>query len=74
MPDESYVFEDSNESTLFDSLLDSLNEFYQNYVVETASGSFQVFQSFTYGEMAIVFLLLCILFVLVFKWIYEVLS
>jgi len=54
------------------SFENSLNEFYHNYIVETINGSFQVFQSFTYGEMVISFLLFAILMLLGFKWIWEV--
>lgn len=43
------------------------------YVVETVEGSFQIFQSFTYGEMAIVGLLLTLVFLFAFKWIWEAL-
>jgi len=51
----------------------ALNEFYHNYVVDTINGSFQVFQSFTYGEMVISFLLFAILMTMIFKWVFEVL-
>lgn len=56
-----------------DTTLNALNEFFQNYVVETADSTFQVFRSFTYGEMMISFLLLMILMTIVFKWLWEVL-
>lgn len=55
-----------------DDFLQALNEFYSDYIVQTANGSFQVFQSFSYGEMVISFLLTCILFVMLLKWFYEV--
>ncbi|NAW45093.1 hypothetical protein FGF76_24210 [Salmonella sp. gx-f4] len=51
----------------------ALKEFYSQYVVTTGHGAFQVFQSFTYGEMVISFLLLAILFFMIFRFIYEVL-
>lgn len=53
-------------------LLSALNEFYDFYVVQTVDESIQVFRSFTYGEMVISLLLLCILTTMVFKWIWEV--
>ena len=55
------------------TLKTALNEFYHNYVVDTINGSFQVFQSFTYGEMVISFLLFAILMTMIFKWVFEVL-
>lgn len=51
---------------------ESLNEIFQNYVVETTEGTFQVFKSFTYGEMALSFLLLTFIVLFVLKWIWEV--
>lgn len=51
----------------------ALEGLYQQYVVDTLDGSFQVFQSFTYGEMTIAVLLLLIFGLLAFKWIWEVL-
>lgn len=52
--------------------MDALNEFYKNYIVDTVNGSFQVFQSFTYGEMVISFLLALYILLYTFKWIWEV--
>ncbi|WP_214796714.1 MULTISPECIES: hypothetical protein [unclassified Exiguobacterium] len=52
--------------------IDALNEFYQQYIVETVNGSFQVFQSFTYGEMVISFLLALLVSLYTLKWIWEV--
>lgn len=65
---------DVTESTgeIDKTFLDYLLDFYQTYLVEVGDQTFQVFKSFTYGELTIVLLLMCILFVLVFKWIYEV--
>lgn len=51
---------------------ESLNEFFQNYVVETTEGTFRVFKSFTYGELALSFLLLTLIVLFVLKWIWEV--
>jgi hypothetical protein len=51
---------------------ESLNEIFQNYVVETTEGTFQVFKSFTYGEMALSFLLFTLIVLFVLKWIWEV--
>lgn len=52
-------------------MLSALNEFYKNYIVTTADGTFQVFQSFTFGEMviALLLLLLCVMYAL--KWVWE---
>lgn len=52
--------------------IDALNEFYKQYIVETVNGSFQVFQSFTYGEMVISFLLAMLVTLYTLKWIWEV--
>lgn len=52
--------------------IDALNDFYQHYIVETVNGSFQVFQSFTYGEMVISFLLALLVSLYTLKWIWEV--
>lgn len=54
-------------------LPEQLNNFYENYIVETVNGSFQVFKSFTYGEMTISFLLFLILMTIIFKWVWSVL-
>lgn len=50
----------------------SLHEFYQSYIVDTVNGSFQIFQSMTYGEIIISFLLLIIIFIMILKWVYQV--
>lgn len=55
-----------------EGLLETLNEFYKNYIVDTVHGSFQVFQSFTYGEMVISLLLTAIFLLMVAKWFWEV--
>jgi hypothetical protein len=55
-------------------VVNALGDFYNNYIVETANGTFQVFQSFTYGEMVISFLLAIIIFIMILKWITEVIS
>lgn len=52
--------------------VNALNEFYKNYIVETVNGSFQVFQSFTYGEMVISILLTVLVFLYGLKWFWEV--
>jgi hypothetical protein len=64
---------DESKLTIKESVQNSLNDFYEHYIVETVDGSFQVFQSFTYGEMAISLLLVCILSVMSLKWFWEVL-
>jgi hypothetical protein len=51
---------------------DALNEFYKNYIVDTVNGSFQIFQSFTYGELVISFLLALIVMLFILKWAWEV--
>jgi hypothetical protein len=61
-----------NDPTFKDQMIEAFQTFYHQYVVETANGSFQVFQSFTYGEMTISFLLATILLFSVFKFIFEV--
>lgn len=62
-----------NDNSVAEGLEIALNEFYQSHVIPTVDQSIQVFRSFTYGEMVISFILLCILFVISFKWIWEVL-
>ncbi|WP_116314963.1 hypothetical protein, partial [Escherichia coli] len=54
-----------------EDVIAALDEFYESYIVESVNGTFQVFQSFTYGEMVISFLLFSILLVIIFKWIFE---
>lgn len=56
-----------------EDILSALNEFYHSYIVDTYNGAFQVFKSFTYGEMVISFLLFMILLIILLKWFYEVL-
>lgn len=58
----------------YEDTLKALTDFYEFYIVDTVNGSFQVFQSFTYGEMTISFLLFSILLVLIFRWLYEVIT
>lgn len=65
--------DDTTPDENYGGFLQGLNDFYHSYVVETASGSFQVFQSFTYGEMLICILLFCGLLLFTFKWLWEVL-
>lgn len=57
---------------LKDSMIQAMKEFYKSYIVESVNGSFQIFQSFTYGEMVISFLLFSILLLFILKWVYEV--
>lgn len=52
-------------------MFDSLDSFYRSYIVDTVSGSFQVFQSFTYGEMLISLLLFLCLALFCLKWFWE---
>jgi hypothetical protein len=61
------------EEPTSNSFLADLNSFYQNYLVETPSGFLQIFNSFTYGEMVISFLLLVLVLLFTFKWFWEVL-
>ena len=61
------------ESTNEVSFLADLEQFYQNYLVETPNGFLQIFNSFTYGEMVISFLLLVLVMLFTFRWIWEVL-
>lgn len=56
-----------------EDILSVLNEFYHSYIVDTYNGAFQVFKSFTYGEMVISFLLFMIMLIILLKWFYEVL-
>lgn len=56
-----------------EEILSAFNEFYHSYIVDTYNGAFQVFKSFTYGEMVISLLLLMILLIILLKWFYEVL-
>ena len=52
----------------------ALNDFYHNYIIESANGTFQIFQSFSYGEMVISFLLSFIILIMLSKWVYEVMQ
>jgi len=61
----------SNEVVKTD-VYDGLQQFYENYLIELPSGFLQVFNSFTYGEMVISFLLLLIVLLFIFKWLWEV--
>lgn len=56
-----------------ESTFTALQDFFQHYVVDTVSGSFQVFQSMTYGEMAIFSVLTLWVLLFISKWIWEVL-
>lgn len=60
--------EESNAS----EFASALNDFYKSYIIDTVNGSFQVFQSFTYGEMVISFLLAAIFLLMLLKWVFEV--
>lgn len=51
---------------------DDLSSFFSHYIVETSDGLIQVFQSLTYGELLISFLLMLLIVIYVLKWIYEV--
>ncbi|MBK5482948.1 hypothetical protein JFV29_13905 [Peribacillus sp. TH16] len=61
-----------DEPSVSDQVGKALDGFYQNYIIDTVNGSFQVFQSFTYGEMVISFLLAAIFLLLLLKWVFEV--
>lgn len=50
----------------------ALADYFKSYIVDTSNGAFQVFQSFTYGEMVIIFLLTMIFALLCLKWFFEV--
>ena len=67
--DESYAFVDFLE---FD-FTEDLKEFYKHYILETPDGVIQVFQSLTYGEMLISFLLLFLIVLYLLRWIFDVL-
>lgn len=83
--DESTYEEPVADLSVYDDFYRALNHFYEldyptyfnrlyhHYVVDTVSGGIQLYQSFSYGEMVISFLLLCILLVMCFKWFWEVL-
>lgn len=61
------------EETQKVSIIQDLNDFFKSHLIDTPDGFLQIFQSFTYGEMVISFLLLLIVLLFVFKWIWEVL-
>ena len=67
--DESYAFVDFLE---FD-FTEDLKEFYKHYILETPDGVIQVFQSLTYGEMLISFLLLVMIALYLLRWVFDVL-
>lgn len=52
--------------------VDALNSFYDSYVVETVDGTFQIFRSFTYGEITISLLLFSFICLFTMKWLWEV--
>lgn len=52
----------------------TLYEFFNVQVIETIDDTFKIFRTFTYGEMVISFLLLCILAFLIFRFIWGVLK
>lgn len=62
-----------SEETQKVSIIQDLNDFFKSHLIDTPDGFLQIFQSFTYGEMVISFLLLLIVLLFVFKWIWEVL-
>jgi len=66
-----------NELTVVDFLeldfVKDLQEFYNHYLVKTPDGIIQVFQSLTYGELLISFLLLMLIVLYIMKWFYEIL-
>lgn len=68
--------EGDNEMMLIDFLeldfVEDLQKFYKHYLVETPEGFIQIFQSLTYGELMISFLLLLLIVLFVMKWLYEV--
>lgn len=55
------------------SIIQDLNDFFKSHLIDTPDGFLQIFQSFTYGEMVISFLLFLIVLLFVFKWLWEVL-
>lgn len=68
--------EGDNEMMLIDFLeldfVEDLQKFYKHYLVETPEGFIQIFQSLTYGELIISFLLLLLIVLYVMKWLYEI--
>jgi hypothetical protein len=67
------VDENGQSVSIADQVLKGIDQFYESYLISTVDGTIQIFRSFTYGEMVISFLLLCILFVLTFMWFWGVL-
>jgi len=55
------------------TIVEALKEFYTSYVYTSVNGSFQVFQSFSYGEMTIALLLALSIVLFTLKWIWEAL-
>ena len=70
---EPYIVNSDNVEDKETTIVNALNTFYENYLIETVDGTFQVFKSFTYGEMAICLLLVAILFTQILKMFFEVL-
>lgn len=64
--------EETTDLSVSEQVGNALNSFYESYIVESVNGSFQVFQSFTYGEMVISFLLASIFLLMLLKWVFEV--
>lgn len=62
-----------NEQKQSVSIIDDLGQYFKSYLIDTPDGFLQIFQSFTYGEMVISFLLLLSVLLFTFKWIWEVL-
>ena len=67
--DDSYTFVDFLEL----DFTEDLKEFYKHYILETPDGVIQVFQSLTYGEMLISFLLLVMIALYLLRWVFDVL-
>jgi hypothetical protein len=63
----------NNSSDFLDVFTQGIAGFYKHYVVTTADQSFQVFQSFSYGEMTIALLLTVFIVLYGLKWVWEVL-
>lgn len=64
---------DTYSNLVKESVTSAFDDFYSHYVINTLDSSFQVFQSFTYGEMAISFLLVLIIMIMLLKWFWEIL-
>lgn len=68
----------SNDAYAFVDFLEldfkqDLQDFYSHYILETPDGFIQIFQSMTYGEMIISFLLLVLIVLYALRWIFDVL-